>query len=78
MTVSANRPERLAHVRVRVSGLSKGAKVRVLCEDRSIEAAGGYFEDDFRGEDLYQRYGGADGYGNTPVALHVYEFSDLG
>jgi hypothetical protein len=66
-------PERLARVRIRVGGLPKGAKVRVLFEDRSVVAADGYFEDDFRGEDLYQRYGGADGYGDTPVALHVYE-----
>jgi hypothetical protein len=47
--------------------------VRVLFEDRFIDAADGYFEDDFQGEDLYQRYGGSDGYGDTPVALHVYE-----
>ncbi len=66
-------PERLARVRIRVAGLRQGATVRVLFEDRSITAADGYFEDDFRGEDLYQRYGGADGYGDTPVALHVYE-----
>jgi hypothetical protein len=65
--------ERLAHVRIRVGGLRKGADVRVLFEDRSITADDGYFEDDFRGEDLYQRYGGAEGYGDTPVALHVYE-----
>jgi hypothetical protein len=66
-------PEQLAHVRVRVGGLAAAAKVRVLFEDRSIAAAEGYFEDDFRGADLYQRYGGAEGYGDTPVALHVYE-----
>jgi hypothetical protein len=45
----------------------------VLFEDRQIEAEEGYFEDDFRGQDLYQRYGGHDGYGDTPVALHIYE-----
>jgi hypothetical protein len=66
-------PERLARTRIRVAGLREGARVRVLFEDRSLTAADGYFEDDFRGEDLYQRYGGADGYGDTPVALHVYE-----
>jgi hypothetical protein len=66
-------PERLTHVQIRIVGLPKGAKVRVLFEDRSVIAADGYFEDDFRGEDLYQRYGGADGYGDTPVALHLYE-----
>ncbi len=66
-------PERLAHVRIRVGGLGGGTAVRVLFEDRSVTAADGYFEDDFRGEDLYQRYGGAEGYGDTPVALHVYE-----
>jgi hypothetical protein len=66
-------PERLARTRIRVAGLREGAVVRVLFEDRSLTAADGYFEDDFRGEDLYQRYGGAEGYGDTPVALHVYE-----
>jgi hypothetical protein len=66
-------PERLVHVRLAVGGLAAGAKVRVLFEDRSVAAAEGYFEDDFRGEDLYQRYGGAEGYGDTPVSLHVYE-----
>jgi hypothetical protein len=66
-------PGRLARVRIRVGGLRAGAAVRVLFEDRTLAAADGYFEDDFRGEDLYQRYGGAEGYGDTPVALHVYE-----
>ena len=32
--------------------------------------------DDFRGQDLYERFGGGlkgGGYGDTPVALHIYE-----
>ena len=31
--------------------------------------------DDFRGCDLYQRFGGGPttGYGDTPVAVHIYE-----
>jgi hypothetical protein len=46
----------------------------VLFEDREIVADEGSFVDDFRGVDLYQRYGGErSGYGNAPVALHVYE-----
>lgn len=63
----------LSRVRVKVPGLESGAKVRVLFEDREIIAERGSFVDDFRGEDLYQRYGGAEGYGHAPVALHVYE-----
>lgn len=63
----------LARVRVKVPGLRGGAKVRVLFEDREIAAESGSFVDDFRGEDLYQRYGGAEGYGEAPVAVHVYE-----
>jgi hypothetical protein len=49
--------------------------VRVLFEDRSVTAGEGHFLDDFRGQDLYQRYGGGYGvgYGNGPVALHIYE-----
>jgi hypothetical protein len=49
--------------------------VRVLFEDREIKAADGFFLDDFRGQDLYQRFGGGPttGYGDTPVALHMYE-----
>lgn len=48
--------------------------MRVLFEDREITAADG-FVDDFRGQDLYQRFGGGPtlGYGDAPVALHVYE-----
>jgi hypothetical protein len=67
-------PEELVKTKIRVAGLKKGAKVRVVFEDREIVAEEGYFVDDFRGEDLYQRYGGErSGYGNAPVALHVYE-----
>jgi hypothetical protein len=64
-----------AHTRVYVEGLKKGTRVRVLFEDRDIAAQDGYFTDDFTGRDLYQRYGGHTGYGNAPVALHVYEVS---
>jgi hypothetical protein len=49
--------------------------VRVLFEDREVLAGDGFFVDDFRGQDLYQRYGGGlgTGYGDAPVALHLYE-----
>jgi hypothetical protein len=50
-----------------------GTRVRVLFEDREIVAEPGYFVDNFRGQDLYQRHGGGAGYGNAPVALHLYE-----
>ncbi len=67
-------PTSLEKVKVAVAGLKQGAKVRVLFEDREIIAADGFFEDDLRGEDLYQRYGGErSGYGDTPVAVRVYE-----
>jgi hypothetical protein len=68
-------PEKLAAVKVRVAGLKAGVKVRVLFEDRELTAQDGFFVDDFRGQDLYQRYGGGwgTGYGDAPVALHVYE-----
>ena len=68
-------PEQLAGVKVRLTGLKAGTKVRVLFEDRELTAADGYFVDDFRGQDLYQRHGGGwgTGYGDAPVALHVYE-----
>jgi hypothetical protein len=67
-------PESLRKVRIHVPGLKKGTKVRVLFEDREILADEGSFVDDFTGEDLYQRHGGERfGYGNAPVALHVYE-----
>jgi hypothetical protein len=68
-------PEALAAVKVRVAGLKAGTKVRVLFEDRELTAQDGFFVDDFRGRDLYQRYGGGwgTGYGDAPVALHAYE-----
>ena len=63
--------ERLKETKVRVAGLKAGTKVRVLFEDRELVAEDGFFVDDFRGQDLYQR--SAPGYGSDPVALHVYE-----
>jgi hypothetical protein len=67
-------PEMLRKTRIHVAGLKKGTRVRVLFEDREIVAEEGAFTDDFRGVDLYQRYGGErTGHGNAPVALHVYE-----
>ena len=67
--------ERLARTSISVDGLKSGTLVRVLCEDRELKAADGFFVDDFRGQDLYQRFGGGPtaGYGDTPVAVHVYE-----
>ncbi len=67
--------EELAKVTIRVPGLAKGSKVRVLFEDRELTAGDGFFTDDFRGHDLYQRYGGGygTGYGDDPVALHLYD-----
>jgi hypothetical protein len=62
-------------VHVEVEGLKAGTRVRVLFEDREIVAKDGWFEDDFRGTDLYQRYGGTTGYGSAPVALHAYEIA---
>jgi hypothetical protein len=68
-------PASLARVKVTVAGLKKGTPVRVLFEDRELVAEDGYFVDDLRGTDLYQRYGGErTGYGNAPVAARVYEF----
>ena len=68
-------PQQLARVRLKVAGLKAGTKVRVLFEDREVTADDGAFSDDFRGQDLYQRYGGGygRGYGDGPVALHLYE-----
>ena len=43
----------LADVRVQVPGLKKGAKVRVLFEDRAIEAEDGGFRDNFEGSETY-------------------------
>jgi hypothetical protein len=68
-------PEQLARTRITLGGLRAGSRVRVLFEDRELTAADGHFVDDFRGRDLYQRFGGGPtlGYGDAPVALHVYE-----
>jgi hypothetical protein len=67
-------PEALAKVKICVPGLKKRTKVKVVFEDRTIAAEEGFFIDDFRGVDLYQRYGGErTGYGNAPVELHIYE-----
>jgi hypothetical protein len=68
-------PERLARTRISIDGLKAGTRVRVLFEDRELTAAGGYFVDDFRGRDLYQRFGGGPtaAYGDAPVAVHIYE-----
>jgi len=67
--------EQLEKMRINVRGLKAGTKVRVVFEDRDITAADGHFIDDFRGQDLYQRHGGGPytGYGDTPVAMHLYE-----
>jgi hypothetical protein len=62
----------LARTTIHVGGPKAGARVRVLFEGRELTAADGHFRDDFRGQDLYERYGGP-GYGPEPVALHVYE-----
>ena len=68
-------PDRLARTKISVGGLRARSRVRVLFEDRQLTAADGYFVDDFRSRDLYQRFGGGPmlGYGDAPVALHVYE-----
>ena len=67
-------PVALEKVKVSVAGLKKGIQVRVLFEDREITADDGFFVDDFRGIDLYQRYGGErTGYGDAPVAVRSYE-----
>jgi hypothetical protein len=67
--------QRLARTRISVEGLRAGTRVRVLFEDRELIAEEGGFSDDFRGADLYQRFGGGwgVGYGDAPVALHAYE-----
>jgi hypothetical protein len=69
--------ERLARTRIEVPGLVAGARVRVLFEDRELVAGAGFFEDDFRGQDLYERFGGGPGigYGDAPVTLHAYEIA---
>jgi hypothetical protein len=68
-------PAALGSTRIEVAGLKAGTRIKVLFEDREIVAGPGYFTDDFRGKDLYQRFGGGPGagYGNDPVALHIYE-----
>jgi hypothetical protein len=68
-------PRELEKSRIEVSGLKAGIRIKVLFEDREIVAGAGYFVDDFRGQDLYQRFGGGPGvgYGNEPVAFHIYE-----
>lgn len=67
----------LAATKIAVEGLKAGTKIRVAFEDRELIAGEGHFVDDFRGRDLYERYGGGPytGYGDTPVALHVYEIA---
>ncbi len=65
--------EALRTTKIYVEGMKAGTRIRVLFEDREIVAQAGFFVDDFRGADLYQRYGGSTGYGNAPVALHLYE-----
>ena len=73
-------PESMRRTRVEVAGLKAGTRVQALFEDREIVAGNGFFEDDFRGADLYQRFGGGpgSGYGRDPVALHVYLIPDAG
>jgi hypothetical protein len=68
-------PGALETSRIEVAGLKAGTRIKVLFEDREVVAGPGYFVDDFRGEDLYQRFGGGPGvgYGNEPVAFHLYE-----
>lgn len=65
----------LAKVQIHVNGVNAIAKIKVLFEDRELTANAGTFTDDFRGQDLYERYGGGfgTGYGDAPVALHCYE-----
>jgi hypothetical protein len=73
-------PANLATARIEVGGLTAGTRIKVLFEDREIVAGAGYFVDDFRGPDLYQRFGGGPGvgYGNESVALHIYEIAEPG
>ena len=67
--------KQLASTKLYVNGLKAGTRIRVLFEDREVVANAGWFADDFRGQDLYQRYGGGTGYTNAPVALHLYEIA---
>ncbi len=70
-------PASLPTTKISVAGLKKGTAIKVLFEDRTIIADDGFFIDDFSGVDLYQRYGGERlGYGNAPVALHIYEIEN--
>jgi hypothetical protein len=68
-------PESAEGAKIEVQGLRAGTRVKVLFEDREIVAGPGYFVDSFRGQDLYQRFGGGQGagYGDEPVAFHLYE-----
>lgn len=72
-------PDRLAQTRITVAGLTEGMTIRAVFEDRTLSAEDGYFTDDFRGQDVYQRFGGdfGLGYGAAPVALHIYEIDGL-
>jgi len=72
-------PSQLAGTRISVAGMTEGMPIKVLFEDRTISGSEGYFTDDFRGKDLYQRFGGdfGLGYGAAPVALHIYEIDGL-
>jgi hypothetical protein len=60
-----------------VPGLKAGTKVRVLFEDRELIAGDGFFTDDLRGDDLYQRFGGGPGvgYGDEPLTVKLYELN---
>lgn len=69
-------PDDLTTVRIEVEGLEANTPVKVLFEDRVIIAQDGFFTDDFRGDNLFQRFGGGlrgGGYGDEPVALKLYE-----
>jgi len=72
-------PSRLAETHIALEGLTEEMPVRVLFEDRTLYASEGFFTDDFRGSDVYQRFGGdfGLGYGAAPVALHIYEIDGL-
>jgi hypothetical protein len=68
-------PANSGPAKIEVQGLKAGTTIKVLYEDRVIVAGPGYFIDGFSGQDLYQRFGGGDGvgYGDEPVAFHLYE-----
>ena len=67
-------PERLARTKIAVRSQVGDACARGF-EGRGPKAADGFFVDDFRGHGLYQRFGSGPttGYGDTPVAVRVYE-----